>query len=1147
MPALQGKLSATHHDRVVAVVVAAHSDADFLRSTLAGLAAQSVSVERVLVAVPVANDAEAGVQQAALPADFLARCVIVPVGNAPTFGSAVAFARKRDSDGRPKQAGAARAEEEWLWLLHADSTPLPEALENLLATAEKSAKIGVVGPKYVAPRIAPTDPYYVREVGIRATRSARRVPETRELERDQGQFDSREDVLAVGSAGMLVRTRVWEELNGFNPNLGPFGDGLEFSRRVHLAGYRVVVAPTALLEHHGRALRPDENLAVSYGARRRAQIFNALLAAPTALVVPLWLGYIVGAIPRALMRLAWRDSVRAAGEVSASLRIAGALGAVLAGRRAIARLGGSQSALRALEASPRDIHEAKRALRIAEEDESAAPHVDPLVLKAAQEERRAARHGAFATLVISALCAASINIRNFAAGTLIGGVLAPSTLTADGLWQAGIHGWLASGDGSAGTIDAYWLAWLPAALVGAPWGVTLGMLLTMWLYTAPVVAALLAYLAAGRFTRSAVMRTLVALLWIVSPTFLEALAQGRVAGVSVHALLPLALFAVVGAWREGTTSSSQRAHTQIGLTSLTFAALAVAAPIFVPLAIVLSLLCVLVGRSGRKRWLWVPVPAIAVLLPAALQVRPTWRAWVAFAFSEPGVPVGGAVEPQAILRGFTTRSFDIAHPDLDWLLFIPLLVIVVLGMLAALRPGTGSAPKIGWGMVSVGLALALCSAYVPVAAAVVDGNFVPAVAWHGVGLSLAWLGLAVAIARGSVGIRQLFSARTVPPEKALPSESAPLSEAGLSSEAEFSSEEARSPEAGLSSEEARLSEAELSPEAELPSVERRWRIWQLGYGALAALLPLSVLSIGGWWAVSTALAPTATVHGAPHVIAPALAVTNQTSPERSRVLALNPTANGLEAEVWRYPGLQLQEYTMAAGANRASAFYPMRFGQPIAAQKQAATHFDPAEANLAMTLANVPAAGQEVSKALGEHAISVVLVRPPQEFTDSQARSQLIADLNAVPGLEYVTNNETGAFWRVSVDSAAGASGPTRLRLVDSESGAWKALKSRTWSAHDVVAVAPHEQILVLAERADGAWKASLNGVALERADQQKMAALGLPMWAQAWKIPTGASGDLNVWHSDWVLWLVLGCAAVVVLVGVVAALPIRQRKEDVA
>ena len=65
--------------------------------------------------------------------------------------------------------------------------------------------------------------------------------------------------LGVSTCGMLVRTAVWQDLDGLDPALPVFRDGVEFGWRAHLHGYRVVTTPDAEVIHRqvGRAgLRP---------------------------------------------------------------------------------------------------------------------------------------------------------------------------------------------------------------------------------------------------------------------------------------------------------------------------------------------------------------------------------------------------------------------------------------------------------------------------------------------------------------------------------------------------------------------------------------------------------------------------------------------------------------------------------------------------------------------------------------------------------------------------------------------------------------------------------------------------------------------------------------------------------------------------
>ncbi|MDN6566875.1 MAG: glycosyltransferase family 2 protein, partial [Actinomyces sp.] len=243
---------------VVALVVT-RGNTPFLETTLEALASQSLRPDRICVI-----DAGGG-QPLPDPLPHLppALTVVTHVPGARTLGDAVRRATQ-DPDSGPALAAA-----RWWWLLHDDSAPEPDCLRELWDVADLGRTTAVVGPKQMS-----WDGAAVVEVGVDATRSARRLEAVAPGEIDQGQYDDRSDVLAVGTAGMLVERQIWEDLGGTDKLLGPFGDGLEFCRRVRRAGHRVVLAPRARVRHARRSL-PD-----SFRARRAAQLANWFLAVP---------------------------------------------------------------------------------------------------------------------------------------------------------------------------------------------------------------------------------------------------------------------------------------------------------------------------------------------------------------------------------------------------------------------------------------------------------------------------------------------------------------------------------------------------------------------------------------------------------------------------------------------------------------------------------------------------------------------------------------------------------------------------------------------------------------------------------------------------------------------------------------------------
>lgn len=68
-------------------------------------------------------------------------------------------------------------------------------------------------------------------------------------EQDEGQYDTPGSCISCGGA-MMVRTDVFQQLNGFDPLFGPFGpEDLDFSLRLQKAGYKAMYIPKAVGYH----------------------------------------------------------------------------------------------------------------------------------------------------------------------------------------------------------------------------------------------------------------------------------------------------------------------------------------------------------------------------------------------------------------------------------------------------------------------------------------------------------------------------------------------------------------------------------------------------------------------------------------------------------------------------------------------------------------------------------------------------------------------------------------------------------------------------------------------------------------------------------------------------------------------------------
>ena len=234
---------ATSQARVIAVVVS-HNGRPFLRETFRGLAAQTRPIDDILVVDTGSTDGSADWARSRLGED----AVIAVRGQ---FGRAV-MAALRDQ----RTAGM-----DWLWLLHDDAAPEPEALERLLEEAEARPSASILGPKLVAW----TNPNRLQEVGWMVDRTGRAVSPIEDDEIDQGQHDQIRDVFYVSTAGMLVRRATLVGVGGFDERMSAFRDDLDLCWRTHLTGGRVLVVPSARVRHFGAAAsRTRRTRAVSH-------------------------------------------------------------------------------------------------------------------------------------------------------------------------------------------------------------------------------------------------------------------------------------------------------------------------------------------------------------------------------------------------------------------------------------------------------------------------------------------------------------------------------------------------------------------------------------------------------------------------------------------------------------------------------------------------------------------------------------------------------------------------------------------------------------------------------------------------------------------------------------------------------------------
>ncbi|HEU0101334.1 MAG TPA: glycosyltransferase family 2 protein, partial [Mycobacteriales bacterium] len=533
----------------VTLVLVAHDGERWLPEVLSALAAMTVRPRRTIAVDTGSTDGTA-----ALLAAATGTCVdrVLSVSRRLGYGSAVAagLAAEPDASGGPSA---------WLWLLHDDSAPAPDALERLLAHAADSPSAALLGPKV----LDWDDPRVLVEVGLTTDRAGHRETGLERREYDQGQHDAVRDVLAVGTAGALVRRAVWDDLDGLDPALPVFRDDLDLGWRVNAAGARVVVVPEATVRHARWATLGGRRLHAVRGRPEAIDRRHALLVllghASTAALPLLLLRLAVATVLRVLGFLLTRQPLKAADEMFEAASVLLRPSRIRAARRLRARTRTvPTSALRPLFASPR----ARARLR-AEAlggwltgSAARAGGLDGLPPTAGHEPEDAydvepvggsllrrilSRPPVLMVLGLLAVAlVAGRSLLPLSGGLLSGGRLLPAPGGATDLWAAYAASWhpvSVGSDAPAPPLLAA-LALLATVLLGKAW-----LAVDMLLLGSIPLAGAAAYAATRTVVRSRTLRVWAAVTWALLPVGTGALAAGRLDAAAAQIGLPLLLVA----------------------------------------------------------------------------------------------------------------------------------------------------------------------------------------------------------------------------------------------------------------------------------------------------------------------------------------------------------------------------------------------------------------------------------------------------------------------------------------------------------------------------------------------------------------------------------------------------------------------------
>ena len=184
-----------------------------------------------------------------------------------------------------------RVDAKYFVLINSDIEVPDGWLEPLVDYMDTHPECGICGPKLLSYKERDTFEYagaaggYLDRYGYPYCRGRVR----RKVAKDQGQYDTVEDVFWVSGACLMVRSRVWRALGGLDDRFFAHMEEIDLCWRAQLAGSHVTVIPASKVWHVGGGTLPqgspfklklnfrnsllmlDKNLPATIG-RRKARI-----------------------------------------------------------------------------------------------------------------------------------------------------------------------------------------------------------------------------------------------------------------------------------------------------------------------------------------------------------------------------------------------------------------------------------------------------------------------------------------------------------------------------------------------------------------------------------------------------------------------------------------------------------------------------------------------------------------------------------------------------------------------------------------------------------------------------------------------------------------------------------------------------------
>jgi GT2 family glycosyltransferase len=530
--------------RVTAILVL-HDGATWLYEVVASLTSQSRSIDAILAVDTGSLDSSAQLVSGA-------RISVLPLKRDAGFGEAVSHAVST-------LPATVNGTTEWLWIVHDDLSLHPNALENLITEVQNRPNVAMAGPKLLSWH----DRTNLLEIGISIAANGNRWTNLEPAEYDQGQRDGVQEVLAVSTAGALIRRDIFEQLGGFDKNLDLFRDDVDFGWRLHSLGFTAISVSEAIGYHAEASANERRSVDVAEAFLHRPLLLDRRNAAYVLLVNSSWwrlpslaLQLLFGAIYRSVGFL----FAKLPGYASDEILAVGALllqpGELITARalRRKERLVPASVALKFIPSRWSQIRLSfsrnfqKIRNRIFPDEITEV--TDNSLLEEAHEDDELltpATKRPWTNLIKRPLVASYIFLFVLTAlwsrqrfGSISGGALAEQPSGVSDLWNIYFAGWhpIAMGTGASAPP---WLAMV--AIAATPLLASVKLFMTALFFFAPLLMAFSAHQLLKRVVTNGWLVASAAVLYALSPVSISAINSGRLSTVVILILTPLFLIA----------------------------------------------------------------------------------------------------------------------------------------------------------------------------------------------------------------------------------------------------------------------------------------------------------------------------------------------------------------------------------------------------------------------------------------------------------------------------------------------------------------------------------------------------------------------------------------------------------------------------